>query len=60
MVVLSEQAMPGYLHDPADATCTLQELEMPQWKLRRIVYDDPQWHCSSSKHSALPMELDVI
>jgi hypothetical protein len=43
-----------------DATCSLQELEMPQWKLRRIVYDDPQWHCSFSKHSALPMELDDI
>ena len=43
-----------------DATCSLQELEMPQWKLRRIVYDDPQWHCSFSRHSALPMELDDI
>jgi hypothetical protein len=41
-------------------TFALQELEIPQWKLRRIVYDDPQWHCSSSKHSALPMELRVF
>jgi hypothetical protein len=43
-----------------DATCALQELEMPRWKLRRIVYDDPQWHCSFSKHCALPMEFDDI
>ena len=47
-------------HAFVDATCALQELEMPQWKLRRIVYDDSQWHCSFSKHSTLPMELDDV
>jgi hypothetical protein len=43
-----------------DATCALQELEMPQWKLRRIVHDDSQWHCSFSKYPTLPMELDDV
>src|SRR6516225_2462446 len=43
-----------------DATCALQELEMPQWKLRRIVHDDARWHCLFSKHPAVPMELDDV
>jgi hypothetical protein len=43
-----------------DAIFTLQELELPQWKLRRIVYDDVRWHCSFSRYSAVPMELDDI
>jgi hypothetical protein len=41
-----------------DATLALLELELPQWKLRRLIYDDGEWHCSLSKHIALPAELD--
>jgi hypothetical protein len=43
---------------PTDATLALLELELPQWRLRRLIYDDGEWHCSLSKHIALPAELD--
>lgn len=33
-----------------DAALALLELELPQWTLRRLVYDDGEWHCSLSKH----------
>jgi len=42
----------------ADATLALLELELPQWKLRRLMYEDCEWHCSLSKHIGLPAELD--
>src|SRR5262252_8412785 len=42
----------------ADATLALLELELPQWKLRRLIYEDCEWHCSLSKHIGLPAELD--
>src|SRR5262245_54462469 len=34
----------------ADATLALLELELPQWKLRRLIREDDEWHCSLSKH----------
>jgi hypothetical protein len=42
----------------ADATLTLIELELPQWKLRRLVRDEDEWHCALSRQLALPAELD--
>jgi hypothetical protein len=42
----------------ADAALALLELELPQWKLRRLIYDDSEWHCTLSKHVGLPAELD--
>jgi hypothetical protein len=42
----------------ADATLALLELERPQWKLRRLIYEDGEWYCSLSKHIGLPAELD--
>jgi hypothetical protein len=42
----------------ADATLALLELELPQWKLRRLIYEDGEWHCSLSKHIELPTELE--
>ena len=42
----------------ADAALALLDLELPQWKLRRLIYDDGQWHCSLSKHVGIPAELD--
>src|SRR5262245_33382582 len=42
----------------ADATLALLGLELPQWKLRRLIYEDGEWHCSLSKHIGLPAELD--
>jgi len=41
-----------------DAILTLLELELPQWKLRRIVYDDGEWLCTLSKAPMLPLGLD--
>jgi hypothetical protein len=42
----------------ADATLALLDLEVPQWKLRRLIYEDGEWYCSLSKHIGLPAELD--
>jgi hypothetical protein len=41
-----------------DAALALLKLELPQWRLRRLVYDDGEWHCSLSNQPALPVELD--
>jgi hypothetical protein len=43
-----------------DATLALLELEVPQWKLRRLICEDGEWHCSLSKQLALPAELDEM
>ena len=42
----------------ADATLALLELELPQWKLRRLIREDDEWHCSISKQLGLPADLD--
>ena len=42
-----------------DAGLALIEIELPGWKLRRLAYDDGQWHCSLSKQPNLPVELDA-
>jgi hypothetical protein len=42
----------------ADVALTLIDLELPQWQLRRIVYDGGEWHCALSRHSELPEWLD--
>jgi hypothetical protein len=41
-----------------DAALALAEIELPQWKLRRLIYDDGEWHCALSKQPALPAGLD--
>jgi len=41
-----------------DAALGLLELELPQWKIRRIVYDDGEWHCALSRQRELPDWLD--
>ena len=33
-------------------------LELPTWKLRRLVYEDGAWFCSLSKQIEVPVELD--
>jgi hypothetical protein len=43
-----------------DAALVLVELELPQWKLRRILYEDGEWHCSLSRQPQLPMGLDEV
>jgi hypothetical protein len=41
-----------------DAALALIELELPAWKLRRLVYEDGEWLCSLSKQPNLPVGLD--
>jgi hypothetical protein len=41
-----------------DAALALIELELPQWQVRRIVYDDGDWHCALSRRRELPEWLD--
>ena len=43
-----------------EAALALVELELPQWKLRRLVYEDGEWLCSLSKQPRLPLGLDDV
>ena len=36
----------------------LLELELPQWRIRRIAYDGGEWHCALSRECELPEWLD--
>jgi hypothetical protein len=42
----------------SEAALELIELELPAWKLRRLVYEDGEWFCSLSGQPYLPTELD--
>ncbi|MDF0579399.1 hypothetical protein [Bradyrhizobium yuanmingense] len=42
----------------ADAALALMELELPMWQVRRIAYDDGEWHCALSRERELPDWLD--
>jgi len=44
----------------ADATLAVLALELPQWKLRRLIYEEGEWHCSLSKHIGVPAHLDEL
>jgi hypothetical protein len=41
-----------------DAALALIELELPQWQVRRIAYDDGEWYCALSRERELPEWLD--
>ena len=41
-----------------DAAFALIDLELPQWQVRRIVYDEGEWHCALSRQRELPEWLD--
>lgn len=41
-----------------DAVLFLIELELPMWRVRRLLYDGGEWVCSLSGHCGLPIELD--
>jgi hypothetical protein len=43
-----------------DAVLALIELELPTWKLRRLIYEDGEWLCSLSKEPRLPLDLDEV
>lgn len=42
----------------ADAGLLLLELEIPAWKVRRLVCEDGEWLCSLSRRPNLPIALD--
>jgi len=41
-----------------EAALALIELELPAWKLRRLVYENGQWLCSLSRYPNVPLALD--
>jgi hypothetical protein len=41
-----------------DAALALLELELPQWHLRRLAYNEGEWHCALSRQRELPEWLD--
>ena len=41
-----------------EAILLLVEFELPLWKLRRIAYDEGEWHCALSRERELPEWLD--
>src|SRR5262249_15413225 len=38
----------------ADAALLLLGLELPQWKLRRLIHEDGEWHCALTRALGLP------
>jgi hypothetical protein len=43
-----------------DAALALLELELPQWKVRRLLREDGEWLCSLSKQPWIPFGLDEL
>lgn len=41
-----------------DAALALIDLELPSWQVRRIAYDEGEWHCALSRQRAMPEWLD--
>jgi hypothetical protein len=41
-----------------DAALALIDLDLPQWQVRRIAYDESEWHCALSRERELPDWLD--
>src|SRR5438876_12380579 len=41
-----------------DAALALIDLELPQWQVRGIAYDEGEWHCALSRQRELPDWLD--
>jgi hypothetical protein len=41
-----------------DAALALIDLELPMWQVRRIAYDEGEWHCALSHQRELPDWLD--
>jgi hypothetical protein len=41
-----------------DAALALIDLELPFWQVRRLAYDDGEWHCARSRERELPDWLD--
>jgi len=59
-----EAARATKLHDLIEAGALTQaalnliDMELPLWKVRRIAYDEGEWHCAMSRQRELPEWLD--
>lgn len=42
-----------------DAALALMAVELPLWQVRRIAYDEGEWHCALSRERELPDWLDA-
>lgn len=42
-----------------DAALALMAIELPLWQVRRIAYDEGEWHCALSRERELPDWLDT-
>ena len=42
-----------------DAALALIAIELPRWTMRRLAYDDGEWHCALSDHREMPDWLDT-
>lgn len=42
-----------------DAALALIDLELPQWQVRRLAYDEREWYCALSRERELPDWLDA-
>jgi hypothetical protein len=42
----------------ADAALALIAMELPRWQLRRLAYDEGEWHCMLSDNRQMPDWLD--
>ncbi|MBT1516202.1 hypothetical protein KIP88_37715 [Bradyrhizobium sp. SRL28] len=45
-------------HAWTDVALALIDLELPQWQVRRLAYDDGEWYCALSRQRELPDWLD--
>jgi hypothetical protein len=41
-----------------DTALALIDLELPQWQVRRLAYDEGEWYCALSRERELPDWLD--
>ena len=41
-----------------DAALALIDLELPQWQVRRLAYDEGEWYCALSRQREVPDWLD--
>ena len=41
-----------------EASLALLDLELPQWQIRRLAYDEGEWYCALSRQRELPDWLD--
>ena len=45
-------------HAWTDVALALIDLELPLWQVRRLAYDEGEWHCALSRERELPDWLD--